>query len=167
MKILQCICLHVKDSITQTAHYNTFHFLKCAHFRFAKCLFTNIQKQYFLREFLGFKIRNFQGIIFVWTQKYLRYFQIFISVPLRREHLFIKTFWNSNSKCKNVDIVPLNVITLNKTITIEAICSSPDICDPLTRRMWRWFPQTTIMWNKQNLLIYQTLKIKTLIFWAV
>ena len=30
---------------------------------------------------------------------------------LRRERLFIKTFRNSNSKCKNVDIVPLNVIT--------------------------------------------------------
>ena len=52
---------------------------------------------------------------------------------LRRECLFIKTFGNSNSKCKNVDIVPLNVITSNKTITIEAICT-PDICDPLTNQ---------------------------------
>ena len=52
---------------------------------------------------------------------------------LRRERLFIKTFGNSNSKCKNVDIVPLNVITSNKTITIEAICA-PDICDPLTNQ---------------------------------
>ena len=29
----------------QIAHYNTFHFLRYAHFRFAKCLFTNIKKQ--------------------------------------------------------------------------------------------------------------------------
>ena len=52
---------------------------------------------------------------------------------LRRERLFIKTFGNSNSKCKNVDIVPLNVITSNITITIEAICT-PDVCDPLTNQ---------------------------------
>ena len=45
--------------------------------------------------------------------------------------MFIKIFGNSNSQCKNVDIVPLNVITSNKTITIEAICT-PDICNPLT-----------------------------------
>ena len=52
---------------------------------------------------------------------------------LRRERLFIKTFGNTNSKCKSVDIVPLNVITSNKTITIEAICT-PDICDSLTNQ---------------------------------
>ena len=34
-----------KNRIMQIAHYNTFHFLRYAHFRFAKCLFTNIQKQ--------------------------------------------------------------------------------------------------------------------------
>ena len=45
MKILQYIRLHIKNSITQIAHYNTFHFLRYAHFRFAKFLFTNIQKQ--------------------------------------------------------------------------------------------------------------------------
>ena len=48
---------------------------------------------------------------------------------LRRECLFIKTFGNSNSKFKSVDIVPLNVITSNKKIITEAICT-PDICDP-------------------------------------
>lgn len=51
---------------------------------------------------------------------------------LRKERLFIISLGNSNSKCKNVDIVPLNVITLNKTITIEAICTPPDNCAPLT-----------------------------------
>ena len=39
---------------------------------------------------------------------------------LGRERLFIKTFRNSNSKGKNVDIAPLNVITSKKAITIEA-----------------------------------------------
>ena len=52
---------------------------------------------------------------------------------LRRERLFIKTFGNSNSKCRNVNIAPLTVITSNKTITIETICT-PDICDPLTNQ---------------------------------
>ena len=45
MKILQQNGLHIKDSTTQIAHYNTFHFLRYAHFRSAKYLFTNIQKQ--------------------------------------------------------------------------------------------------------------------------
>ena len=52
---------------------------------------------------------------------------------LRRKRLFIKTFGNSNYKCKSVDIVPLNVITSNKTITIETIRTA-DICDPLTNQ---------------------------------
>ena len=34
-----------KKSLLQISHYNTFHFLKYACFRYAKCLFTNIQKQ--------------------------------------------------------------------------------------------------------------------------
>ena len=37
--------LHIKNSITQTMHYNTFHFLRYVHFRYAKYLFINIQKQ--------------------------------------------------------------------------------------------------------------------------
>ena len=52
---------------------------------------------------------------------------------LRRKRLFIKTFGNSNYKCKSVDIVTLNVINSNKTITIEAIRTA-DICDPLTNQ---------------------------------
>ena len=52
---------------------------------------------------------------------------------LIRERLFIKTFGKRNSKCKNVDIVALNVITSNKTITIEAICT-PHIWDPLANQ---------------------------------
>ena len=45
VRSVQYINLHVKNSTTQTAHYNIFHFLRYAHFRYAKCLFTNIQKQ--------------------------------------------------------------------------------------------------------------------------
>ena len=52
---------------------------------------------------------------------------------LIRERLFIKTFGKRNSKCKDVDIVALNVITSNKTITIEAICT-PHIWDPLANQ---------------------------------
>ena len=52
---------------------------------------------------------------------------------VRREPLFVKTFGNTNSKCKSVDIVRLNLITSNKTIIMEAICT-PDICNPLTNQ---------------------------------
>ena len=52
---------------------------------------------------------------------------------VRRKPLFVKTFGNTNSKCRSVDIVPLNVITSNKTIIMEAIYT-PDICDPLTNQ---------------------------------
>ena len=45
MKILQYVRLHIKDRMTQIAHYNTFHFLRYTHFRYAKYLFTNMQKQ--------------------------------------------------------------------------------------------------------------------------
>ena len=45
MKILQYIRLHIKNSITQIAHYNTFHFLRFEHFSHAKCLFINTEKQ--------------------------------------------------------------------------------------------------------------------------
>ena len=34
-----------KNRIIQIAHYNTFHFLRYAHFRFARYLFTSIQNQ--------------------------------------------------------------------------------------------------------------------------
>ena len=47
---------------------------------------------------------------------------------LRTEQLLIKTFGNTNFKCQKVDIVPLNIITSNKVITIEAVCT-PVICE--------------------------------------
>ena len=50
-----------------------------------------------------------------------------------RERFFIKTFGNSSSKCKSVDVLPLNLLTSNETITIEAVCT-PVICDPLTNQ---------------------------------
>ena len=45
---LVVIGLYVKNGITDIAHYNIFHFFHFFHFwyfRFAKCMFTNIQKQ--------------------------------------------------------------------------------------------------------------------------
>ena len=44
MKILQYILHHIKNSITKIAHYNTFHFLRYARFKYVKCLSTNIYK---------------------------------------------------------------------------------------------------------------------------
>ena len=83
MKILQYIRLHIKNSITQIAYYNTFHVLGYARFRIAKCFvfkhtetiehvkkyptFYEKNKLYgrITREFLGFRMRNFQDIIFI------------------------------------------------------------------------------------------------------
>ena len=45
MKILLFIRLHIKNSNTQIVHSNTLHFLRYADFRYAKFVFTNIQKQ--------------------------------------------------------------------------------------------------------------------------
>ena len=55
---------------------------------------------------------------------------------LRTERLLIKTFGNTNFKCQNVDIVPLNIVTSNKVITIEAICTAI-ICEPLSNQNGR------------------------------
>ena len=42
----------IKNITTQISHHSTFHFLRCAHFSYMKCLFTGMQNQvaYFLRE---------------------------------------------------------------------------------------------------------------------
>ena len=45
----------------------------------------------------------------------------------------MKTFGNTNLKCQNVDIVPLDIVTSNKVITIETICT-PVICEPLSNQ---------------------------------
>ena len=55
--------LHIKSSMTQISHYCNFLFLRYAHFRYAKCLFTNIQKQQntLKSSLLVKKITNFPG----------------------------------------------------------------------------------------------------------
>ena len=64
IKILQYICLHIGNSTTQILHYNTFHLLRYAHFRYVKCLFTNIQKKKnTLKTSLLFKKCNLYGQI--------------------------------------------------------------------------------------------------------
>ena len=63
MKILQYVHFYIKNRITHIAHCNIFHFLRYAHFKYAKCLFTNIQKQQnTLKSTLLFKkSTNFTG----------------------------------------------------------------------------------------------------------
>ena len=49
---------------------------------------------------------------------------------LRKERIFIKMFGNKTSNELSVDIVPLKVVSSQKIVTIEAICT-PVICDDL------------------------------------
>ena len=100
MKILQYICLHIKSSITQIAHHNTFHFLRYSHLRFAKCLFPNLKKQQnklksslLFRKIQTLGVKNlrtlriqnakFSGHYFYMYTNIRRDFQICISVPLK------------------------------------------------------------------------------------
>ena len=53
--------VHIKNSTNQIFHYNTFHFLRYSYFRYAKCLFTNIQKHRIQSNLLFKKITNFTG----------------------------------------------------------------------------------------------------------
>ena len=45
----------------------------------------------------------------------------------------MKTFRDTNFKCQNVEIVPLNIVTSNKVITIEDNCA-PVICESLSNK---------------------------------
>ena len=89
--------MFIKNSITDIAHYNAFHFLKYVHFSYAKCSFGNIHKQQvplksslfkkkyniyegITWEFLGLTSQNNKDIIW-------RDFQICISVPLSNPRL--------------------------------------------------------------------------------
>ena len=49
---------------------------------------------------------------------------------LRKERIFIKTFGNKNSSALSVDVVPLQIISDQKIVMIEAICI-PVICADL------------------------------------
>ena len=81
-----------KNNLTQISHNNTFHFLRYAHFRYAKYLFLKYRGirisgkvAYFLRkiqtlcvnnsEFLGLRMQNFQSIIFIWARTYRKIFK--------------------------------------------------------------------------------------------
>ena len=112
-KILQYIRLHIKNSITQIAHYNTFHFLRYALFKYAKCLFTNIQKQYSTLKsnllfkkntnFTGEQIKNSQDleceisrILFSYQHKHMERFS---NVHQRtfKKNIFVKNNVNYHS----------------------------------------------------------------------
>ena len=107
MNTLQYIHLYIKNSITQTAHQNTFHLLRYVHFRFTKRLFTNIKKQEnTLKSSLLFKkiqtlrVNNswilrilnakFSGYYFYMNINIWRDFQICISVSL----IFVTLFFH-------------------------------------------------------------------------
>ena len=80
---MQYIRFHIKNGIVHIAHSNTFYFLSYAHFRYAECLFANIQKQEntlkssplfkkntnfsgkITQEFLGITMQYFENIIFI------------------------------------------------------------------------------------------------------
>ena len=82
-----------KNNILKISHKNTYYFLRYAHGRYVKSLFTNIQKQWnmlkisllfkeftnftgkYLENQLGLRMRNFQGIAFLWTQTYTEIFK--------------------------------------------------------------------------------------------
>ena len=59
MNFLQYIPPHKKTRITQIAHYNTFHPLRYAHSRHAKCLFQ-IYRNNSIREKLAYFLRKIQ-----------------------------------------------------------------------------------------------------------
>ena len=66
MKICQYLRLYKKDNMPKVSNYNTFCFLRYAHPRYVKCLFTNIRKQWnTLKISLIFKKNaNFAGKYF-------------------------------------------------------------------------------------------------------
>ena len=55
MKICQYLLLYIKNNMPKVLHYNTFYFLRYAHPRCVKCLFTNIHKQWNTLKSLIFK----------------------------------------------------------------------------------------------------------------
>ena len=68
LKIYQYLCLHMK-LIWWRFHIKTFYFLRHAHVRYVTSR-ANIT-----REFLELRMRNFQGIGFIWTQTYTEIFK--------------------------------------------------------------------------------------------
>ena len=89
MKIFCYLCLHMKNNMPKVSHYKTLYFLRYTHPRYMKDLFTNKEKRenkhvkklptfyknyklhgWVTREFLGIRIQNFHGIIFIWIQTY-------------------------------------------------------------------------------------------------
>ena len=98
-------------------HWNTFYFLRYAHWIMWKvCLQTfrnnrickklayslGIYKLHgqITQEFLGLRIRNFQGIVFTWTQTHFQisHFQICISIPFTILFLIQKIYFRETAK---------------------------------------------------------------------
>ena len=100
MKIYQCIRLHMKNSITQIAHYNAFPFFldMCSLDLRIVCLQTNrnniLKSSLFFKKIrtlranklriFGIQIAKFSGQYFHMNINIQRDFRICISVPLRQ-----------------------------------------------------------------------------------
>ena len=54
---------------------------------------------------------------------------------LRKERIFIKKFGNKNSSALSVDVIPLKLISDQKIVTIEAICTSVICADLLNQNI--------------------------------
>ena len=104
MQIWQCanIFALIWKSYVEDFTLKQLYFLRYTRVKYVKGLFTNIQKQMNMlkisllfkkfanftgqttRKFLELSLRNFQGIIFIWTQTYWEIFYC-ISIPLNWE----------------------------------------------------------------------------------
>ena len=65
--------------------------------------FTNFNGQ-ITREFLGLRMQNFQGIVFIYTQTFFKFFQTCISVPLNNMRTFCM---NEPNFCHNLFLTAL------------------------------------------------------------
>ena len=76
---------------------------------------------------------------------------------MRKERIFIKTFGNKTSSALSVDVVPLNIISDQKIVTVEAICTQV-ICTYLFNQNiqhvsapYRYFTGLKLADNPKNL----------------
>ena len=123
MKILLYIFLLIKNSVTQTAHYNTFHLFRYPYFRYTKSLFTTETIEYvkkqstfkenyklhgqITQEFLGFRIK-ISSIIFLYEHKYIGGFSNLHEYTFKNcKHLVQKRNNNDNENKYKTSLVIL------------------------------------------------------------
>ena len=116
-------------------HLNTFYFLRYAHVRYVKSLFTNIQKQQSMLKIslllknmqisqinnsriLRIKNAKFSGYFFYMISNIQRDFQIWISVPLNRDLLSDLPTYRLFAIFKQFDVSLKCILT----ITLMVLC---------------------------------------------